>query len=433
MAKTPSIIPFAGADHRTLWLRVILLNACFLGMIACAPLWTNVHAFPMLPISPGFPVLSPPWDKVLFGAMLLSLIAATWFYRESVIFFLIASLFAYCQDQNRGQPWFYMYWVMLLLTLFRAQTAIAACRWGMSIVYIWSGIQKCNAHFFHNVPAWFVAPVRHWHLPPFVLDLMQRAVACAPLVELMIGLAIWVPRLRRLAIGAAVVIHLAALLFLGPLGYNYNWVVWPWNMAMPLLLWVLFAKGEYWEKRVGRPASLPDAEPDKKVPKVKANQRPEKTTAPEVNFKRTFVELCRSKLAMALVALYSLLPILSYYGMWDSYFSFALYSENSATANVFITGEFADRLPPRMKAQVHKFQDVFDAQHQGPFVFNYAAWGYEELHVPPIAEPRNFVSVFKALQAWSKEPSDLRMIVGQRSGPVIFYEGSAREYLTPQN
>ena len=84
------------------------------------------------------------------------------------------------------------------------------------------------------------------------------------------------------------------------------------------------------------------------------------------------------------------------------------------------------------KAQVQKFPQAFDPHHQGPLVFNFGGWGYEELHVPPIAEPRNFVSVFKALRAWSKEPTDLHMIVGQRAGPVIFYEGDFREYLTPQ-
>ena len=36
-------------------------------------------------------------------------------------------------------------------------------------------------------------------------------------------------------------VHLAALLFLGPLGHNYNWVVWPWNLAMIGLVWALFA------------------------------------------------------------------------------------------------------------------------------------------------------------------------------------------------
>jgi uncharacterized membrane protein YphA (DoxX/SURF4 family) len=328
--------------------------------------------------------------------------------------------------------------VLLLLTLFPPNTAIAACRWGMSIVYIWSGIQKCNGKFFQTEPAFFAGAALHWHLPPFALDFIRGAVACAPFIELSIGLALWLPRLRLAAIIAAVVIHGTALLVLGPLGYNYNWVVWPWNLAMPALLWVLFAKGMYWEQRPmdTRPAPVVKEEkPRKKGAQAKTlgpATKKNPTAAPGASLKQTFAELRRAKPALAIVTLYSLLPILSYFGLWDSYFSFSLYSDNSATANVFITQQFADRLPARMKAQVQNFKQAYDPQHQGPFVFIYGGWCYEELHVPPIAEPRNFLSIFKALQAFSTEPSDLRMIVGQRYGPVIFYEGDSREFLTPQ-
>ena len=430
MAQGASIIPFNEVQHRTLWLRVTLLNACFFGMIACAPLWTNDHMFPQLSIVAGFPILHAPWDKILFGAMLLSLVAAAWFYRKAVGFFLVASLFLYCEDENRGQPWLYMYWVMLLLTLFSEKTAIAACRCGMSIVYTWSGIQKCNRRFFEVQPTFFVEPMTHWHLPGFVLDVMRWAVAAAPFIEMGIGILLWMPRLRRWAIAAAILVHGYSLLVLGPLGHNYNWVVWPWNLAMPLLLWVLFAKGEYWEQRAVPPAPAAQNE------KTKGTKRPEKksasTSASDGSLKQAFADLMRSKAALMIVACYALLPILSFYGEWDSYFSFALYSENSASANVFVTQEFADRLPSPMRRRVQKFQAEFDPVHQGPLAFNLGAWGYEELHVPPIAETRNFVSVYKALQAWSQKSGDLRMIIGQRAGPVMFYEGDSREYLTPQ-
>jgi hypothetical protein len=378
-------------------------------------------------------VLHAPVDKLLFGAMLLSLIAAAWAYRQVVGFFLAASFFVYCEDENRGQPWMYMYWVMLLLTLFWEKTAIAACRIGMSVVYLWSGIQKCNHRFFELQPAFFVEPLTHWHLPKFLLDLMRWAVACAPFIEMGIGVALWSPKFRRVAIGAAMAVHGFSLLVLGPLGHNYNWVVWPWNLAMPALLWVLFAKGGYWERKVAE--AVPNTTPKDEKPAAKAKAPVKKAvsvSASDGGLKQAFGELLKSKPALAIVAAYALLPILSYYGKWDSYFSFCLYSENSASANIFVTQAFADRLPPPMQKQVKKFSENYDPQHQGPLLFNCGGWGYEELHVPPISEPRNFVSIYQALQSWAQKPEDLRMIVGQRSGPVIFYEGDSREYLTPQ-
>ena len=97
-------VPFASLDRRKAWLRAILLGATLLGLIASAPVWFNARAYPLLPIATWFPILPAPWDKWFFGAMLLALVFAGWSYRWAVIVFLSASLFAFCEDQNRGQP-----------------------------------------------------------------------------------------------------------------------------------------------------------------------------------------------------------------------------------------------------------------------------------------------------------------------------------------
>jgi len=397
----PLANPFRGVDRRTVWLRLILLTSCFVTMLASAPLWINSRVFPVLPIAPGFPILPAPWDKWFFGAMLLSLVLAVRFYHPAVKVFLIAGFFAYCEDQNRGQPWFYMYWVMLLLTLWPAPIALAACRWSISVVYIWSGIQKCSPHFFNGEPAWFVAPAANWHLPALVIDLLRRAITTAPFVEFGIGVALWSKRLRRTAIVATVLVHGSALLFLGPLGRNYNWIVWPWNVAMIALVLALFGQGK------SQPGSIPKS-------RVLSD---------------SFIDLRRSKLALTLVALYGLLPILSYVGLWDSYFSFALYAENAATANVFVTQAYAERLPPKIRSYVKPFPQACDPQFQGPLVLMHGAWCYEDLHVPFIPEPRVYRALFRVLRVYSQEPGDLRLIVGPRFGPVQFYEGDRRVLL----
>ena len=389
----PSLIPFAEVTRRTAWLRGTLLIATLLGLIASTPVWLNSRTFPLLPIVSSFPILPAPWDKLLFGSMLAALVLAFWFYRAAVSFFLVASLFAYCEDQNRGQPWLYMYWVMLLLTLLPAPTSLAACRFALVVVYLWGGIQKCNARFFEKVPGWFVSPAANWHLPAFAMDALRWAAASAPFLEIAIAVALWFTMSRRPALIAIIVMHLFALLFLGPLGHNYNWVVWPWNLAMIALAVALF----------------PTAAKPKPAPSLPAE---------------TFAALRRSRLALAILIPFTLLPALSYSGKWDSAFSFALYSESNATANIFVTQRFTDQLPPKLRPYVVPFPK-YDPQFQGPFIFNFAPWAYEEMHVPPAAEPRNFRSVFKTLRGYAKEPEDLRMIVGERGGRVMFYQGDA--------
>ena len=328
--------------------------------------------------------------------MLAALAIAPWFYRPAVTVFLIATLFAYGEDQNRGQPWLYLYWMLLLFTLFPPPVSMAACRCAISVAYIWSGIQKLNPQFFKIIPAWFVQPAVHWHLPAGIIDLLRWSIAGAPFLEFGIGVALWISPLRRPAIVATVLVHATALLFLGPLGQNYNFVVWPWNLAMIALVCVLFARSG------------------------------------DAGFPKTFAQLRQSKTALAIIALYSLLPVLSYAGWWDSYFSFSLYAQNSATANIFITPTFADRLPAAMKAQVIPFSPAYDTEHQGPLLFTFQLWCRKDLGVAFNAEPRIFHEMFVYLRRYAQQPEDLRMIIGPRAGPVIFYQGDEREFLTPK-
>jgi hypothetical protein len=403
---------------------VTLLGASFLGIIASLPTWLNARGFPLAPIVPSFPIVPAPWDKYFLGAMLLSLVLAVWFYRPAVTTFLVLSLYAFCEDQNRGQPWFYMYWVMLLLTLFPGSTALAACRFAISVAYIWSGIQKCNAGY-QGVPSWFVAPAAHWHLPEALIAMLRWSVAAAPFTEIGIGVGLWHSRLRGIVMWAVLILHVMAVLFLGPLGHNYNWVVWPWNLAMIALVWVLFTADTFWQ---GRVRSAGDA--SAKDAKVKPADR-SYPAVPGGGVRKAFADLRRSRAAMCAVGLYAALPVLSYAGWWDSYFSFSLYSGNIASVNIFVTQPFADRLPPKLAKYVQPFQTNYDPQHQGPLLFNIDAWAYEEMHVPPVPEVRNYQSVYRALRAYSKEPGDLRMIIGPRAGPVLFQEGDRYELLRP--
>jgi uncharacterized membrane protein YphA (DoxX/SURF4 family) len=423
-------LPFAHTDRRNFWLRATLLAATLLGLIASAPVWTNTRTFPLLPIFAGFPIIPGPWDKCFYALMLGSLVAAMWCYRPAVITFLATSFFAYCGDQNRGQPWLYMYWVMLLLSLFPTPSAHAACRIAIATVYLWGGIQKLNARFFAVTPEWFVAPAANWHLPPAVIDLLKLSVKSAPFIEIAIAVLLWFPRLRRMAFALTVLTHTFALVFLGPWGHNYNWVVWPWNLAMVALVFSLFARGKLFETNAIAPAEASKLKP---ADQTKKSRKVAPAALDYAGFRQTITNLLRAKAAAVVVALYGLMPVMSYSGRWDSYFSFALYSENLAAANMFCTESFRDNLPPHLKGHVQKFPQEYDRQHQGPCTFSFTAWAYEEMHVPPISEPRNFVNVYRALLPYAKKPDDLRMIIGPRSGPVIFYEGDRVDFLQRAN
>jgi hypothetical protein len=132
---------------------------------------------------------------------------------------------------------------------------------------------------------------------------------------------------------------------------------------------------------------------------------------------------------MVAVALFSLLPALSYAGWWDSYFSFALYSGNLANFNIFMTQALVDRLPARLRAHVEPFRPDYEPLHQGPFLMNCTTWAFQEIQVPPLPEPRNYRAIFAYLRVYARKPEDLRMLVDPRSGPVSFYQDDTCEYL----
>ncbi len=371
-------------------LRLVLLGATLFGMLFCIPLWLSSREYPLVPVFAWWPMAPPVYGPWLLGVTLVSLVAAAWFFRPAVVFFLAAILYLYGCDQNRGQPWLYMYWVMLLLNLLPARSALAACRVVLSLVYLWAGIQKLNGTFFRVMPDWFVQPAMDWGLPHMVVAGLRGCVSLTPVLEIFIGAGLWFPKTRRPAIATAVVLHGASLVLLGPLGHNINLVVWPWNIAMIALLVVLFGPKEG--------ASLP----------------------------QTLRELGRSRKGALVVGLCGLLPILSYCGWWDSYFSFALYSGNVSRADLYVTQSFRDHLPSRLQTHVHSVEN-YNPAFQLPFVFEHPRWAAAEMRVPEMPEPRGFAVMFRHVAAYATNEEDCRMIVETRSGKILLYRpGDAR-------
>jgi hypothetical protein len=372
-------------SKRTACLRAILLAGTFLGMVASTPLWLTAREYPLVPVAGWYLVIPAPWDQWFFAALLGSLAASWRFHRWGTGFFLAGTLFLYFADQNRGQPWLYMYWGLMVLTLLPEPQALAACRVALSVVYVWAGIQKCNARFFQIVPGWFVSPAAAWGGGAAILDGLKWAVAATPAIEVFIGLGLWIPRLRPWATAATIVVHGAALLFLGPLGHRYNLAIWPWNLAMVALVLALFAG-----------LSLGGLRP-------------------------IWLDLRRSRVGLTVVGLFALLPVLSFVGRWDSYFSFALYSANLATADIYITPALGERLPARMRAHVHAVQPPFDPVLQGPLVFDHQTWALTEMGAPPLPEPRGFRVMLRYVEGFSTNADEVHMIVAPRRGPITLY------------
>ena len=71
---------FSGVPARVIWLRGVLLIAVFTGLLASFKLWLNTRMFPRVPLAPWFPAWPGPWDAVFLVLLLLTLVAAVWFF-----------------------------------------------------------------------------------------------------------------------------------------------------------------------------------------------------------------------------------------------------------------------------------------------------------------------------------------------------------------
>jgi hypothetical protein len=194
--------------------------------------------------------------------------------------------------------------------------------------------------------------------------------------------ALWIPLFRRLAIATSIAVHAVALLVLGPLGHDYNLVVWPWNLAMIALVIALF---------------------------------------PPVRLRQSLLDLRASLPGAVAVAAICLLPILSYSGRWNSYFSFALYSGNLAKADIFLTPSMVNRLPESIRPfahPVHPDVAAVSPNLAGLFVFDYLTWCQSELGVPPIPEPHSYRSIARYLAPFASAPTDLHLVMQPRGGTV---------------
>ena len=111
----------------------------------------------------------------------------------------------------------------------------------------------------------------------------------APLVEAGIGVGL-LTRYRNWAVILALGMHAFILFCIGPLGHDWNTVVWPWNVAMAAFVVLLF-----W--RTG------DISPKKIL--LLSRRRP-------------------SYLHAVVLVLFAVMPLLGLFGLWDSYLSASL-------------------------------------------------------------------------------------------------------------
>jgi hypothetical protein len=351
--------PFEDPWSRLAWLRLVLCTGLAAGLALSISLWLPGRDYPLAPVAGLLPEVSALEVVLLAGIAALLVLALTssgpgpWLLGLVVLLAIEVAL-----DQTRLQPWVYQYGFMLAaLGLFSwrrddlegQRTAVRICCLIVAGIYIWSGLQKANASFMDGVFPWLIEPFTS-ALSPGDAARVADFGFMVPILETSIGVGLLTRRFRDYAVIGAMMMHGFILLSIGPTGHDFNSVVWPWNLTMVALVFLLF-----WR-------SSPDAE------QADAERR---VGAPLGRF------------GLAAAILFLIMPALSFLHLWDSYLSGSLYSGNTLVGALFLNGTPPEALPPKSRRYIESDTSV------GPGV-DFADWSYGELNVPPYPERRVF-------------------------------------------
>jgi len=283
--------------------------------------------------------------------------------RKLAIAIVIIEIILCLLDQNRWQPWEYQFILMLFSFAVLRTDSSTWHSWLIIIsgIYFFSGFSKLSPDFIHDTWNWLILQrglgIDH---PTLII---QRIGYMLPVFEMLIGLLLWIKRLKKFALVMIVILHVFNLVLLGPAGLNINPVIWPWNIFMPLACFYLLSEKIYYR--------------------------------PMYMYQWMLIILCL------------VMPFSMRFGVWDRYLSFTLYS--GGMPQLMICSDEPD---------ISKFNNGMDRSNSKiPCDSKILAawdWGMNEMNTAPYPEYRVFKKIAKD---WRKRyPGQKHQFYVTRSG-----------------
>jgi predicted DCC family thiol-disulfide oxidoreductase YuxK len=350
-----------GPASRLLWSKVVVLLGLLAGLLLSFPLWVQTGVITAVPLLPFIPELSSGIE-VMFYALVFVLAGASLISPQPQRYLVgmlgVLAVFT-LTDQLRLQPWLYQYWFMLLPLAWYSWNVkdvrgrvvvLQTLRIIVAGIYFYSGLQKVTLPFFVQVFPWMMEPLSDL-LPPVLQLLPASFGVVVPFIEMAMGIGLLTRRFRFAALIGVVCMMVLVLSMLGPFGHSWNSVVWPWNVAIALLAWILFYRTD------------------------------------QVSLRAIFAVKKYLPHKIALV-LFLGMPALSFFGVWDSYPSYSLYSGNTAGGRIFV--------PPPYEVG-DSLRAVGYRTGEFPGEINLQTVSYIERNVPMYPEARVYLPVFTAL------------------------------------
>jgi hypothetical protein len=352
-----------------------LITILFLigGLTLSFKLWLVDRLFPLIPLIDGLESLPYYANYVLFICLIISLLCEIYKPNKwSLASGLFILFFLLLQDQNRLQPWVYIYILILLpfcLSYFfkiSGVNLLTLIKIIFIAMYFWSGVQKVNSIFINEGFLQILVKLFKIQDPQILKNLLPLGYII-PTIEVFVAVSLTSKKLRNIGVVLAIVTHIFILIYISPIGINTNYIIYPWNVAMIFLVIALFYNED-------------------------------------TNFNFLDIRHCKTTfLSYVYVLLVGLLPMLNFLGQWDDYLSFSLYSEKKKIFYIAISDKYIEQFN-------HKFDDCFlklDDNIQGGKVIDVNKWSMKELNVPIYPEIRIFERISKEFCKYNIPNTDL--------------------------
>ena len=369
----------AGQASRLFWLKSTAILAFCIGLSMSSHLWIGPRSYPATPVSILLPPIEGLVAQCLFAAVFV--LSATILIApkpQGFIAALLVIIVVFCLlDQTRWQPWVFQYSVLLAtLALFSwkeddvdgQKRTLNIARLVIASTYVLSGLQKLNLNFIDYEFPWVVQPITS--VFPFATRSFHVFGMVVPLVQVGFGVGLLTRRFRGVSLILAVSMHAFILAMFGPAGLDWNSVVWPWTAAMAVFDILLFSGSAEYSMR-------------------------------EIIWTKAHAHHA------AAFALLVVLPLSSFFNLWDSYLSSALYSGNLTEAQIYTTDAGKRALPETIgRHLVHTSPDTN--------VLNMQRWAIEDLNVTPYPETRVFRRIAKSICGYLRDPAQLVLLVQEQ-------------------
>ncbi|MBC9878591.1 hypothetical protein G8O24_14700 [Bradyrhizobium sp. INPA01-394B] len=365
----------AALRRRLFVLRLTILVAFGTGLLMSSALWIGPRSYPQAPVWTLLPPIQGVVATVLYGGLFALAGLAVVFPRARwPIAGFLAILIAFClADQTRWQPWVFQYsFLLAVVGLSTAPVddlrALNLARLVIVFTYVFSGLQKINLNFMEHEFPWIITPMTS--LLPAMTTPLDALGFLVPFVQVVFGIGLLTRRFRRVSLAAAVGMHVFILAMFGPLGLNWNDIVWPWTAAMAVFDVLLFSSsGDFsWRDIVWDVQDLRHG---------------------------------------AAVALFVVMPALSFFNLWDSYLSSALYSGNLTEAQIYLSDLGAASTPGGIRPYlVHTSENTN--------VLNLQRWAVGDLNVTPYAETRVFKDIARNVCDHLRDRDQLVLVVKEQ-------------------